>query len=110
MSAYIIPNATEPMTWLTQFSTQVPIFFPAVLYMILIVFTLAGYMSETRRTGYGKIFKWFAIASYITTILGFILFLQDGLIPLYHVILLLTITIITTMAYIFDSRGEQNVI
>ena len=108
MTYYAIPNATEPMAWGVQLSQEVPMLVPGILYVIMLAIALAGYSSEQRRIGNGKLFKWFAISSYITTILSFILYITPGLIPLYHIMVMVSLCLIITMAYIFDSRSEQN--
>jgi len=104
---YTIPNSTDPMNYLVQLSTQVPILMPLLLFLIWLVVLGAGYFSQERRTGRGNITMWAAISGYMSTTIAFILFLIPGLISLEVVVIFVIISILSTIGFFFNSKNQD---
>ena len=103
---YELINATEPMDFLVELSTQVPLLFPGILVLIWFAIMGAGYASQERRTGRGNIAIWASVSSLITTTGAFILFLYNGIIGLETVIIFVVVSIFTAMWSFFSKDTD----
>lgn len=113
MPNYNLPtNLTNGSTGIEQIfiyeSTQIDIFAPALLLLIFSVIVGAGYYAQDRRVGKGNLPMWFATSGVITTFLGIILFLYEGIINLNTLIICIVSTIIFTLWFLYDNTSNYS--
>lgn len=103
MPTYNLPtNITNTTAGLEQLfiyeSGQINTFGPLILFFIFVAIMGGGYYAEHRRRGSSHFLTWAAVSSYITTVLGFILFLYSGIVNLVTVEIMMLISFIFTFA------------
>jgi hypothetical protein len=97
---YTLPNQInqtgELDSLLYYINLNVPIFTPMLLIFIFFVILLAGYFSQERRTGRAMFSQWFAVASFITTVMAIIfLMIPTPIINLQVVLICVVLSIIS---------------
>ena len=80
-----------------------PIFYPVILFVIFIVFTLGTFFRQVKREGKGNFVSSMAVASFVTTTIAFVLSLL-GLIQKQVVITATVIFIILQVIYMLTKR------
>lgn len=104
---YTIPtNSTNPMEVVVDVSTQIPVLFPGILFLVWIVIFSSGYYAQERRTGKGFASMWASIASLITTTGAFVLFLYPGLLSLETLVVCVVVTLFSVMWFILGTRDS----
>ncbi len=85
---------------LLQFpSIDTPIFYPVLLFVIFLVFTLSTFFHELRRTGRGNILSSLAVAGFVTTAIATIWSLL-ALIQVEVVVLAFVISLVFQILYL----------
>lgn len=98
----LIINATTPIEdTLAQVATQVPILFPSLLLMMYAIIVIIGSFIQKKSAGWVNVFMWLSIGGFMISISGFILFLVEGLISLNFLIILVSMTIVFTLLFLF---------
>lgn len=86
-------------------SQQVSIFGIGVLFLIFLAIYGAGVSSQKRGVGRGYSKMWLAISSFITTVLGLILFLTtESIINLESMIMMMTLCILFVLMYLISEK------
>ena len=80
-------------------SIDTPLFYPIILFVIFLVFTLSTFFREVRRTGRGNILSSLAVAGFVTTVMATISSLL-GLIQLQIVVLTFVISMVFQVIYL----------
>jgi hypothetical protein len=75
---------------------NIPLLPNLILFFIFLIISIGGYSIESKRREGANILVWFAIASYMVSVLSLVLFLTDGIINLYVVVLTIVLSIIFT--------------
>ena len=80
-----------------------PIFYPTMLFVIFIIFTMATFFREVKREGRGNIMSSLAIGGFVTTVMAFIFSLM-GLIQTAIVIITLVISLVFEVIFLLTGR------
>lgn len=108
MPTYTLPNFTGNSSGLSDIfiytSQQVPFLPVGILIFVYIIIVAGGYFSQERKTGYGNFPMWMAIGGLITTFSSYLLFMIDGLVNLYTIIILTIITIISALWFLISKN------
>ncbi len=80
-----------------------PIFYPIMLFVIFIIFTMATFFRELKREGRGNIMSSLAIGGFVTTVIAFIFSLL-GLVQTAIVITTLVISLIFEVLFLLTGR------
>lgn len=80
-----------------------PIFYPTMLFVIFIIFTMATFFREVKREGRGNIMSSLAIGGFVTTVIAFIFSLL-GLVQTVIVITTLVISLVFEVLFLLTGR------
>lgn len=92
-------SSLELRDFLQYPSIDTPIFYPSLLFVIFLIFTLSTFFKEVRRTGKGNILSSLAVAGFVTTVIATIFSLL-GLIQVGIVILTFVISMVFQVIYL----------
>lgn len=82
----------------------VPEFFPFLLFCLFLVFAIGSYLIQKRTTGKGNFFSSLSAASYITTLIAFVMNMIDGLINLYVLVVCVVFSGIFVLIQFFGTK------
>lgn len=80
-----------------------PIFYPTMLFVIFMIFTMATFFREIKREGRGNILSSLAIGGFVTTVMAFIFSLL-GLVQTIIVITTLVISLVFEVLFLLTGR------
>lgn len=80
-----------------------PIFYPVMLFVIFMVFTMGSFFREVKREGRGNLMASLAVGGYITTAIAFILSLLT-LVQNMVVVVTLVISLVFQVIYLLTKR------
>ncbi len=84
-------------------SLDTPIFYPVILFVIFMVFTLGTYFRAVKREGKANFLSSMAVGSFITTVIAFVMSLL-GIIQKEVVITAMVIFIVIEVIYLLTKR------
>jgi hypothetical protein len=84
---------------LIYLAEELPFLIPALLFIVFISISLSGYYAEDKLKGRSNLFKWFMVASIITTGSTMILGLIPNLVNTFDMGFMIAITLVTTILY-----------
>lgn len=85
-------------------ASEVPMFFPAVLFAFFMVIFLGGIFAEQRRSGREEFLKWGSIAGLITTGLSTIMGITSGLVNTSTMTITALVAIIFMLGYAWNNK------
>jgi hypothetical protein len=98
-------NATD-LTDLVVYTAEIsPSFWPFVLFGFWLIGTMGSYFSQKRLTGTGDFFGSATVGCFTTTVVASILFFITDALPLFYLIIIMTLTLIITLIF-FNSREK----
>lgn len=97
-------NITTLEGLLVYEAQQIPILFPMILFLIYVAIAGSGFFYQDKKTGRGNLAMWSSISGLITSTLSFILFLIPGLINLITLVIVVSVTLISAIWFIFESK------
>lgn len=86
-------------------SLNTPIYYPVMLFVIFMVFTMATYFREIGREGKGNILSSLAIGGFVTTVIAFILSLL-GLVQTATVVTTIVISLIFEVIFLVTGKNK----
>jgi hypothetical protein len=105
MSLYNLTNATTPDGVLIGLASSVPAFPIMLLLFTWFLVFLGGSLKQNSRYGYADIPQWSVLASMSILLLGLIMTISAGLIPMSVLGIIVSINILTGI-WFFMSRGR----
>jgi len=103
-----VNTTAGPHTLFVYAAEIVPSFIPMVIFAIFLIALLGSYFSQRRLTGSGDFPASFAAASFISTIIAFVMSLLPGLINNNVVIIMVVISVLSVV-WLYLSRGDTGI-
>lgn len=102
-------NASDGITpVLSYMAGQIPMLPNLILLTLFFIIALSGIGASQRRTGKADYMGWFVIASVITLVVGIIMFLIDGFLPLFSLVVITVVSIMMFFVYFILKSVEQS--
>lgn len=101
-------NLTDPADLLTYADDITGgIFVPLILFAFFVVICVGGLFAQQRSSGRSDFATWFTVASFLTTILSFMMGLKEGLIATQYQVILIALTALSVFFLWFSSGSNE---